>query len=148
ECCRSSMTGGWQAFLAGASASQRRVGVLAQSSSGAAFKFHNRGMRGLKRLMEDHAGVGAQRPFHLAEHARSRDQFDLNGVMLDEAECPFKHKTAQRLVDNLCALKAAAAMDKGVGLDGCARTGDARTLGWRLHVVSRIERSGMRTVAE
>jgi hypothetical protein len=65
--------------------------------------------------MEDHAGVGAERLRHLAGHACSRDQRDLDGVMLDEPERPFKHKTAQRIDDNLRALKVAA-MDKRVGL--------------------------------
>jgi hypothetical protein len=56
----------------------------------------------------------------------------------------FKRKTAQRIVDNLRALKAAAAMDKGVGLDGCVgEPATRKLLGWRLHVASRIERSGM-----
>jgi len=74
------MTGGWQAFL-GLVVANGAFAVLAQGSSGAAFKFHNRGMRGRKRLMKDHAGVGAERPRDLAEHACSRDQLDLDGVM-------------------------------------------------------------------
>jgi hypothetical protein len=67
------------------------------------------------------------------------------GSWLDEPERPFKHEAAQRMVDYLRALKAAAAMNEGVGLDGCA--GEPATcghLGWRLHGVARIEWSGMR----
>ena len=83
------MTGRWQAFL-GLVLANGAFTVLAQGSSGAAFKVHDRGLRGLKRLMKDHAGVGAERPRHLAEHACSRDQLDLDGVMLDEPERPYK----------------------------------------------------------
>ena len=95
--------------------------------------------------MKDHAGVGAERRRDLAEHACSRDQLDLDGVMLDASERTLEHETAQRIVDDLRALKAAAAMNEGVGLDGCA--GEPATcghLGWRLHGVARIEWSGMR----
>jgi len=66
------------------------------------------------------------------------------------SQCPFKHKTARRIVDNLRALKAAVAMDKGVGLDGCAgEPATRKLLGWRfVYFVSRIEWSGMTAVAE
>src|SRR5262249_49906261 len=94
--------------------------------------------------MEDHAGEGPQRPRHLAEHARSRDQLDLDGVMLDEPEGTFELQTAQRIVDDLRTLKAAAAMDKGVGLDGCtAKPATRGLLGGRLHVVLGSIGSGM-----
>jgi hypothetical protein len=42
----------------------------------------------------DHATL----PDHATNDACSRDQLDLDGVMLDELECPFKHETVQRLV--------------------------------------------------
>jgi hypothetical protein len=45
-------------------------GAFAGASS-ELFDFHDRRMRRLKWLMENHAGVGAQRPRHFAEHACS-----------------------------------------------------------------------------
>jgi len=75
--------------------------LLTQSSSSASLKFHNRRMRGLKWFLQAHG-----------EHTRCRDQIN------HEPERTLKHQTAQRIVDALRALKAAAAGTKASALTG------------------------------
>jgi hypothetical protein len=73
--------------------------VLAQSASGPALKFHNRGMRGLEEAQEDYVGVGAH------DHASlPRTRVPVihatwpGSCLMSPSDC--KYETAQRRVDS------------------------------------------------
>ena len=88
-------------------------------------KFHHRRMRRLEGLREDDACLPAERPPDLARHADARDELNHNEIGLDKAEGSLELQPILRVVGDLGALKATAAVNQD--LDSCRRSLDAAT---------------------
>lgn len=61
-----------------------------------------------------------QRPGDVSEDAQTGHELDLNCILLGQAERALKLQTALRIVDDVSALEAPTAMNKGICLDRIA----------------------------
>ena len=78
-------------------------------------------MRRGERFRKHDACVRTQRPRDFRRDANSRDELDVDGILLDQTERAFKLQTTLRVVNDLRALEARTSMHERVCLHECAR---------------------------